>query len=253
MEKMKIFESEEFGSIRTIQDEKGKILFCGSDVAKALGYARPNDALKLHCKRGILQNTVHPQSPDKQIEMLFVPESDVYRLIIKSKLPQAEKFEAWVFEEVLPSIREHGGYIANQENLSDEDILAKAVLVAQSVINKQNTKISQLQSKADFFDAVTESEDTFDMLTVAKILNFKGVGRNTLFIILRNEKILMQDNQPYQKYIDKGWFRVIESRFIKPNGDVCINTKTVVYQKGVDGIFKLMNKLKGVEIYEEEN
>ncbi|MFI3230260.1 MAG: phage antirepressor KilAC domain-containing protein [bacterium] len=253
MNELKIFESEDFGSIRTIQGEKGKILFCGSDVAKALGYVTPRKAVSMHCKQGMVQNGPHPQSPTKQIEMTFIPEGDVYRLIIKSKLPQAEKFEAWVFEEVLPSIREYGGYIANQENLSDEDIFAKAILIAQRVINKQNTKISQLQSKADFFDAVTESEDTFDMLTVAKILNFEGVGRTTLFAILRNEKILMKDNQPYQKYIDRGWFRVIESRFVKRDGDVSVNTKTVVYQKGVDGILKLMNKLKGVEVYEEEN
>ena len=110
MNELKIFENKDFGQVRTVE-ENGNILFCGSDVAKALGYAIPSKAVNTHCK-GVSKMEV-PTNGGKQ-EMLFVTEADLYRLIINSKLPSAEKFEKWVFEEVLPSIRKHGAYIAEE-------------------------------------------------------------------------------------------------------------------------------------------
>jgi phage antirepressor YoqD-like protein len=100
-----------------------------------------------------------------------------------------------------------------------------------------------LRLAAEFYDDVTGSEYTFEMAVVAKTLNFTGVGRNTLFEILRHEGILQRDNTPYQKYIDEGWFRTVETKFNKPNGDIGINIKTVVYQKGMDKISKLLKKV----------
>lgn len=108
MQGIDIFTSEKFGSIRAIE-ESGRVLFCGSDVARALGYARPNDAIVDHCRCTVKRRIPHPQAPDKKIAMSFIPEGDVYRLITHSKLPTAEKFESWVFDEVLPSIRESIG------------------------------------------------------------------------------------------------------------------------------------------------
>ncbi len=93
--------SEKFGSVRQIV-ENGKVLYCASDVAKALGYARPNDAISAHCRYTAKRRIPHPQSPNKQIEMSFIPEGDVYRLITHSKLPSAMEFEKWVFDEVVP-------------------------------------------------------------------------------------------------------------------------------------------------------
>ena len=95
-------------------EEDGRTLFCGSDVAKALGYARPNDAIAAHCRATVKRST--PISGKMQ-EINFIPEGDVYRLITHSKLPEAEKFERWVFDEVIPSIRKTGGYIAGQETM----------------------------------------------------------------------------------------------------------------------------------------
>lgn len=106
---LQIFTSEQYGEIRTLE-ENGNILFCGSDVAKALGYARPNDAISAHCRCAVKRSIPHPQSTNKQIEVVFITEGDVYRLITHSKLPKAEKFECWVFDEVLPSIRKTGSY-----------------------------------------------------------------------------------------------------------------------------------------------
>lgn len=110
---------------------------------------------------------------------------------------------------------------------------------------EQNEKLliqnQAMLPKAEFFDAVTESKDTFDMAGVAKVLNL-GFGRTILFAKLRELKVLRENNEPYQTYVDNGWFRCVESTFTKPNGDICINKKTVVFQKGVDGIRKMLNK-----------
>ena len=108
-----IFKNPDFGSIRVLE-ENGKYLFCGADAARALGYARPNEAVSKHCKGTLKRRTL---TTGGMQEMLFIPEGDLYRLIVHSKLPSAEQFEQWVFDEVLPTIRKTGGYV--DENRSD--------------------------------------------------------------------------------------------------------------------------------------
>ena len=107
---LKIFSSDVFGNLRT-WDNNGKIMFVASDVAKMLGYARPADAVSAHCRCTVKHRIPHPQGKGT-LEVNFIPEGDVYRLITHSKLPAAEKFESWVFDEVLPSIRKTGSYTA---------------------------------------------------------------------------------------------------------------------------------------------
>lgn len=101
---------------------------------------------------------------------------------------------------------------------------------------------TELKPKAEFYDDVVDSKDAIDMGSVAKVLNV-GIGRNKLFEILREQNVLMSNNIPYQNFVDRGWFRLVESKYQKPNGDTCINIKTVVFQKGVDGIRKLLKGL----------
>ncbi len=110
MKKLQLFISKEFGEIRGME-VNGKPYVVASDVAKALGYAKPNNAILQHCKYTLKWGIPHPQSNSKTIEVNMIPEGDVYRLIIKSKLPSAQKFEEWVMDEVLPEIRRTGGYI----------------------------------------------------------------------------------------------------------------------------------------------
>ena len=114
MNQMEIFKNPEFGSIRVIE-ENGKYLFCGTDVAAALGYSNPRDAIIRHCRYVVKRDAPHPQSPDRKISMTFIPEGDLYRLIVHSKLPSAERFEQWVFDEVLPTIRKHGAYLTKEK------------------------------------------------------------------------------------------------------------------------------------------
>lgn len=108
-------------------------------------------------------------------------------------------------------------------------------------IEKQQLLIEEQKPKVEFYDDVVDSKDAIDMAKVAKTLNM-GIGRNNLFQFLRDKKVLMQNNTPYQYYVDNQWFRCVESRYTKPNGDICINIKTVVLQKGLDGIRKLLKE-----------
>jgi prophage antirepressor-like protein len=103
-------EQQMFDEIRTIDQEDGKILFCATDVAKMLGYSNPRDAVSKHCKYVVKCDIPHPQNNEKTLEVGFMPEGDVYRLIVRSQLPSAEKFEKWLFDEVVPAIRNKGFY-----------------------------------------------------------------------------------------------------------------------------------------------
>ena len=114
MTQMEIFKNTEFGSIRVIE-ENGKYLFCGTDVAAALAYSNSPDAIIRHCRYVVKRDAPNQQSPDRKISMTFIPEGDLYRLIVHSKLPSAEQFEQWVFDEVLPTIRKHGAYLTREK------------------------------------------------------------------------------------------------------------------------------------------
>lgn len=108
-------------------------------------------------------------------------------------------------------------------------------------IEELQRQLTEAQPKISFFDSVTNSKDAIDMKDAAKVLNI-GIGRNTLFQRLRDLKILMENNTPYQTFIDRGYFRVIESRWTTPQGEVKISLKTVVYQKGIDFILRELKK-----------
>lgn len=235
MNELQIFNSNEFGEIRTIEID-GKPYFVAHDVASALGYVNTRKAIADHC-RGVTKRDTPTTSGIQS--MSYIGEGDLYRLIMKSKLPSAERFESWVVDEVIPSIRKNGGYIANQENLSPEQIVANALIVANNIIQQKDKQIEEMKPKAEFFDSVADSKTAISMNEVAKVLNVKGYGRNNLFEYLRQNKILQNNNVPYQRYVDSGWFRVIEQKYMK-NGEPVVTTKTLVYQKGVDAIRKML-------------
>ena len=125
---------------------------------------------------------------------------------------------------------------------SPERIIARGLIESQKMIENLNQQVIEMKPKAEFFDAVASSKTAIQMADVAKVLDYPGYGRNRLFEFLRNKKVLMHNNQPYQKYIDCGYFRVVEQKYTKPNSETAINIKTLVYQKGVNYIKKLLDK-----------
>ena len=124
---------------------------------------------------------------------------------------------------------------------SPEQVMARALKMADKTIEGLKSQLLEMKPKADFFDAVSDSKTAISMNEVAKVLNIKGYGRNNLFEFLRENKVLDRWNVPYQRYVDNGWFRVIEQHYQK-NGEPIVTTKTLVYQKGVDGIRKMIEK-----------
>lgn len=235
--KIRVFENQEFGKVRTIviNDEPW---FVGKDVTSILGYTNASKALTDHVDSEDKLNNESLSSLGQRGGWL-INESGLYSLILSSKLPTAKKFKRWVTSEVLPSIRKNGGYIAGQETLSDEELMAKALMVAQRTIENKNKQIAEMKPKVDFYNDVTGSTDTIDIASVAKVLNIPNMGRNKLFAFLREKNILNKRNEPYQYFVDKGYFRQVESKW-EHDGTIHINLKTVVFQKGLDFIHKLV-------------
>ncbi|OUQ39193.1 BRO family protein [Faecalibacterium sp. An121] len=211
---MASFSSKEFGQIRVIQ-ENGKCLFCGLDVAKALGYKNNRKALTDHCRCVTKRYAPHPQSPNKTIEMAFIPEGDVYRLIVHSKLPTAVRFERWVFDEVLPTIRKHGGYLGEsllEQIERDPEILFRFAdaLVKERRENKALRKeLLNLKPKAEFYDAFVNPGDCTNIRATAKELN---VPERLFCKYLQHKKYLYRapagNLMPYAGPFRRGFFIV---------------------------------------------
>lgn len=123
-----------------------------------------------------------------------------------------------------------------------EAVMARALQVANRTLENARKQIADMKPKADFYDAVTQSNDTIDMKEVAKTLNIKGLGRNNLFEFLREKKILDKNNLPYQSYVNQGYFKVVENHYEYPQGCINVNLKTVVFQKGLDFIRRTIEK-----------
>jgi prophage antirepressor-like protein len=228
--------------VRTIAKD-GEPWFVAKDVLEILDLNRSSVAILDDDERG-----VHPVDTlgGDQV-MSIVSEAGLYSLILGSRKPEAKEFKRWVTHEVIPSIRKHGAYMTPEvieRTLTDPDYLIRLATTIKTEREARlvaEHKVKELEPKGAFFDAVAGSKDCVDIGTVAKVLHFNR-GRNTLFKILRDNRILMYDNKPYQEFCDRGYFRVIESTFTKPNGDICVNFKTVVYQRGIEFVRRFLVK-----------
>lgn len=243
MNELQIFNNNQFGEIRTI-GEGDKIFFCGADVAKALGYTNPSKALTDHCRCVTKRYIPHPQAPDKEIEMSFIPEGDVYRLITHSKLPTAEKFESWVFDEVLPSIRKHGMYATPttiEQMIADP---ANAIKVFSALKQEQERRkeleatVEHNAPKVLFAEAVQASQDSCLVGQLAKMIrqNGKPIGANRMFTWLRDNGWLCKKgenwNMPTQKAMEAGYFEIKETVIANPDGSTKITRTPKVTGKG---------------------
>ena len=240
MNELQIFNNPDFGEVRTME-ENGAVLFCGSDVAKALGYSNPSKALSDHCK-GVTKRYTPTNSGTQ--EMSFIPESDLYRLVFSSKLPTAEKFTDWVTSEVLPTIRRHGMYATPdtvEKMLADPDTTIKLL---ETIKQERAARLAlEAQAEADkpkiiFADAVSASHTSILVGDLAKLLRQNGVeiGQNRLFSFLREKGYLCSQgeryNLPTQRSMDRGWFQVKETTINQPNGSVRITRTVKVTGKG---------------------
>lgn len=243
MNELQIFKNEEFGEIRTIE-VNNQPWFVGKDVADILGYSNPQKAIRDHIKDK--HKTVNETFTVNGTAPVLIDEAGVYSLVMRSKLPKAEEFQEWVTSEVLPTIRKTGGYINGSEAMSDSEIMAKALLVAQKTIEANKEKINQLMSdnermkpKALFADAVANSDGTILIGELAKLIKQNGydIGQKRLFAWMRENGYLIKQkgssyNMPTQRAMEMRLFKIKESSIIQPDGAVRLTRTVKVAGKG---------------------
>lgn len=212
MNEIQVFTNGHFGDVR-VSTKNGEPLFCGKDVAEALGYKRTADAIATHCK-GVCELPT-PTSGGMQ-KMKYIPEGDLYRLVVHSQLPDAERFESWIFDEVLPTIRKTGGYVANddlfiQTYLPNADESTKIMFKAQlNVIQDLNHKIALNAPKVAFAEKVSASDASLTVAQMATLLKQNGVqtGQNRFYAWLRDHGYCVavgaRRNAPTQKSLELG-------------------------------------------------
>lgn len=221
-------------------EEDGTAYLNLEDVARGLGFTRiaasGNEVVRWERVEGYLKDFGVPTCGHDA----YIPENIFYRLAMKARNEVAEAFQAKVADVIIPSIRKNGGYIAGQESLSPEQIVANALVVAQKIIEDQKAQLENANKKiaadaplVDFATQVSQSADTVDMNEMAKLAVAEGIniGRNRLIKWLKQNNVLMDNNLPYQKYIDRGYFEVVEIPKRTVYKDMLFS-KTVVTGKG---------------------
>lgn len=257
MNQLQVFNNEEFGEIRTVTID-GITWIVGKDVAEILGYTNPRKAIIDHVdEEDKTDGVTIRDSIGREQNPVCINESGLYSLVISSKLENAKKFKRWVTSEVLPSIRKNGGYIAGQETMSDEELMAKALVVAQNkiserdaLIQKQQAKIESDKPKTIFADAVATSHTSILVGDLAKMICQNGIqiGQKRLFQWLRENGYLIKRkgsdwNMPTQKAMEMGLFEIKESTHVDGNG--CNITKRTPKVTGKGQIYFINKFLKG--------
>ena len=242
MNELQIFNSSEFGQIRTVTKDN-EPMFCLGDLCKALELTAKEVKRRLNDE--VVSKHPIPDSLGRMQETLFVNEDGLYDVILESRKESAKKFRKWVTSEVLPSIRKSGGYIAGQEQMSDTELMAKALLVAQKQIEQRNAIIEQQKAKIEadkpktkFADAVATSKTSILVGDLAKLICQNGyqIGQKRLFDWMRENGYLIKagssKNMPTQRYVEQGLFEIKESNVQNPDGSVRITKTTKVTGKG---------------------
>lgn len=253
MNELQIFNSEEFGEIRTVT-VNDEVWFVAKDVCEALKHTNTTVAMQM-----LEEDERTKLSLGRAGETNCINESGLYTLIIKSNLPKAKKFRKWVTSEVIPSIRKNGGYIAGQETLSDEELMAKALLVANNkiaerdkIIEQKQARIEQMKPKEIFADAVATSHTSILAGDLAKLICQNGyqIGAKRLFSWLRDNGYLIKRkgadwNMPTQKSMEMGLFEIKESTHI--NGSGCNVTTRTPKITGKAQVYFVNKFLKGAK------
>ena len=237
---IQIFENKEFGAIRTMKDEKGEPLFCGKDVARALGYKNPEKALRVHIEDD--DKVVNKMDTTYGIKpTTFVNESGLYSLILSSKLESARRFKHWVTSEVLPSIRKQGGYMVARANESDEVILARALQIMHTALERREKEIALLKPKADYADKVLDAVSCFTTTQLAKGMGMTAIELNRL---LCQRGIQYGQSGQYMLYAHYARMGLAQNRITAyPDmfGTLHTSSRLVWTEKGREFVYRLLN------------
>ena len=275
MDNLKVFENDEFGQLSVIV-KNNKEYIEAIEVATILGYSNPRDAVNRHCDEdgvvfsdvGVVTGIRKDNSEIIQVvTKKFIDEGNLYRLIVKSKLPSAKKFEKWVMEEVLPSIRKHGAYMSEEvisKTLDNPDFIIE--IATKLKYERMQRKLLEEKAKSleatiiidkpytNFGKTIATSSDAITIGQFAKVLNNNNIniGRNRLFTILRDNGYLIKvgkdKNMPKQVYVKQGLFKVAESVVKTVKGELLTAT-TLITGKGQMYFLELFDNLSGEKSY----
>lgn len=254
MNRLQVVSNEVFGQLQVMELD-GKVYFPATDCAKMLGYSNTKDAIKRHCRWVVKHDLPHPQNEKKVIQKNFIPEGDLYRLIVKSQLPAVEQFERWVFDEVLPDIRKHGMYAS--ESLLD-DILknpdlgiklfteykeAKEEAKKLKLANAQQKQIiGELQPKASYYDLVLQNKSVVPISIIAKDYGLSARKLNAILHELGVQFKMGKTWLLYQKYAEMGYTQS-KTHAIDAERNVI---HTYWTQKGRLFLYELLKREKGL-------
>lgn len=274
MNEIKIFNNPEFGDVRTMEIDN-KPYFNASDVASVLGYSNTRDAISRHCK-GVVKHDIGVQTGTRvdgtpaiqMVEMSFIPEGDVYRLIVRSKLPQAEKFESWVFDEVLPSIRKSGLYAPDEllnnpdlviqamtklkeERLKTEKLQAEKEMLALENKAKEQV-INELRPKLNYLDVILGSKNLLNITQIAKDYGMSGVTMNKILEGLNIQYKQRDQWLLYSKYQSMGYTSSETVSYYDTRGQLQTRLATKWTQKGRLFLYEILKKNGTVPTIEKE-
>lgn len=270
---IKIFNNPEFGDVRTMEID-GKPYFCASDVASMLGYSNTRDAISRHCKGVVKHDGVSKTTnqygvvTNQTVEMSFIPEGDVYRLIVRSKLPQAEKFESWVFDEVLPSIRKSGLYAPDEllnnpdlviqamtklkeERLKTEKLQAEKEMLALENKAKEQV-INELRPKLNYLDVILGSKNLLNITQIAKDYGMSGVAMNKILESLQIQYKQRDQWLLYSRYQSMGYTSSETVSYYDTRGQLQTRLATKWTQKGRLFLYEILKKNGTVPTIEKE-
>ena len=240
MNEIQIFKNVEFGAIRTMSNEQGEVMFCGKDVALALGYLNSRKAIKDHVDdEDKLEERIVTSGQNRHL--IFINESGLYSLILSSKLESAKRFKHWVTGEVLPNIRKQGGYMIAKEGESDKDILARALQIMQAAIQRRDEEIARLKPRANYADQVLDSIDCITTAQLAEELGMTDQELNRRLCEMRIQYWQSGQYMLYAKYARKGLAKSRTRMHTTTDGLLFAEVYLVWTERGRKFIHQLLN------------
>ena len=240
MNEIQIFQNVEFGAIRTMSNEQGEVMFCGKDVALALGYSNTKDALSRHVETEDKLGSRITTSGQSRM-MTFINESGLYSLILSSKLESAKRFKHWVTSEVLPAIRKQGGYMVARPEETNEEILARALLIMQAAVQSRDEEIARLQPKADYADEVLDSVSCITTTQLAKELGMTAQELNRRLCEMRIQYWQSGQYMLYAEFARQGFAKSRTHKRVLKHGMVITEMYLVWTERGREFIHQLLN------------
>ena len=242
MNEIQIFQNVEFGAIRTMSNEQGEVMFCAKDVCDALGYAKARNAVMQHVDdEDKTTALIQGGGSNYKSQAIFINESGLYSLILSSKLESAKRFKHWVTSEVLPAIRKQGGYMVARPEETNEEILARALLIMQAAVQSRDEEIARLQPKADYADEVLDSVSCITTTQLAKELGMTAQELNRRLCEMRIQYWQSGQYMLYAEFARQGFAKSRTHKRVLKHGMVITEMYLVWTERGREFIHQLLN------------